>query len=197
VLLAAACLAGSGCGAAVTTAAEPAEDPPQAPARTTVYFLTDGGAAPLGVRREPVRRPGAATARLALEELLAGPTEDERRSGLTTAIPAGAEVRSLTIELRPSGSEAFVDLAGLPYADDAGAVLKVRVLTQVARTLIGLNDIARVRLRGDGRPWGLWDLEGNVRDDAIDYERLRGFFHICAAAPGTEAVPRDCFTALP
>ncbi len=70
-------------------------------------------------------------------------------------------------------------------------------MTQVARTLIGLNDIERVRLRVDGRAWALWDLQGNVRDDPIDYERLRGFFHICTAARGTEAVPGDCFTALP
>jgi len=70
-------------------------------------------------------------------------------------------------------------------------------LTQVARTLIGLNDIERVWLRVDGRAWGLWDLEGNTRDDAIDYDRLRGFFRICAAKRGTEAVPGDCFTALP
>ena len=70
-------------------------------------------------------------------------------------------------------------------------------MTQVARTLIGLNDIERVWLRVDGRAWGLWDLEGNIRDDAIDYDRLRGFFHVCAAKRGTEAVPGDCFTALP
>jgi spore germination protein GerM len=195
--LAAACLVGGGCGADLTAATEPAVGRSQAPVRTTVYFLTDGGTVPLGVRRELVRRPGAMTARRALEELLAGPTEAERRFGLTTAIPAGGGIRSLTIEPHRSGSEAFVDLAGLPDAADAGAVSKVRVMTQVARTLIGLNDIARVWLRADGRPWGLWDLEGNIRDDPIDYERLRGFFHICAAKPGTEAVPGDCFTALP
>ncbi len=137
------------------------------------------------------------TARLALEELLAGPTTAERQRGLTTAIPTGARIRSLTIETQARGSDASVDLAGLPSADDAGAVLKVRVMTQVARTLIGLNDIARVRLRVDGRAWGLWDMRGNIRDDPVDYVRLRGFLHVCAAKAGTEAVPGDCFTALP
>jgi spore germination protein GerM len=167
------------------------------PQRATIYFLTDDRTAPLGVRRALLRRPGALTARLALEQLLAGPTADERAAGLTTAVPEGARIRTLRVEMRATGSDAFVDLSGLPSADDADAVLKVRVMTQVARTLIGLSDIARVWLRVDGRAWGLWDQQGNIRDDPIDYERLRGFFHICTAKPGTETVPAECFTALP
>ena len=163
--------------------------------RATLYFLADGRTVPLGVRRDLERRPGAPTARLALEELLAGPTAAERRAGLDTAVPADTTIRSLRIEPRSAGSDAFVDLSGLPPADEAQTLSKVRVMTQVARTLIGLSDIARVRLRVDGRPWGLRDLQGNIRDDPIDYDRLRGFFHICGAVPGTEA--GDCFTALP
>ena len=205
-LLLAASLVGAGCGAAETGRTESRESQKPAaslapsagaPTRTTVYFLTDRRAVPLGVRRKLTRRPGATTARLALEELVAGPNTTERQRGLTTAIPAGARIRSLTLKTYPRGSGAFVDLAGLPPADDAAAVLKVRVITQVARTLIGLNDIERVWLRVEGRVWGLWDMGGNIRDDPIDYNRLRGFFHICSAKPGTEAVPGDCFTALP
>ena len=195
----------TGCGGAETLgssprgSAAPAVSPlPRDPApRTTVYFLTDNGTAPLGQRRELSRRPNVTTARLALEELVAGPTAAERRHGLTTAIPAETKIRSLRIERRAQGSEAFVNLSGLPSPDETAAPRKVRVMTQVARTLIGLNDIERVRLRVDGRAWGLWDLEGNILDDAIDYDRLRGFFQICAAKRGTEAVPGDCFTALP
>jgi len=112
------------------------------------------------------------------------------------AIPVGPGFRSLTIETHARGSGALIDLACLPSPDDAGAVMKVRVMTQVARTLIGLHDIARVRLRVDGRAWGLWDMQGDHRDDPIDYERLRGFFGICTAKPGTEAVLGDCSTAL-
>ena len=202
-LLIAACLLVAGCGAEETSRQGP-ESPRRAasprietPLRTTVYFLTDDGTALLGARRDLARRDGTGTARLALEELLAGPTSAERRSGVTTAVPTEATIRSLTIERRAAGSDAFVDLSGLPSADDSGAVQRVRVMTQVARTLIGLGDIERVWLRVDGRSWGLWDMEGNIRDDPIDYDRLRGFFHVCAAKPGTEAVPGDCFTALP
>ena len=143
------------------------------------------------------RGPHVTTARLALEELLAGPTAAERARGVRTAFPAETTIRSLRIDVRARGSEARVDLSGLPSAAQSGALLRVRVMTQVARTLIGLNDIERVWLRVDGRAWGLWDMEGNVRDDPLDYDRLRGFFHICAAKQGTETVPGDCFTALP
>jgi len=204
VLLAAGLLS-TGCGGAGTTgpdrhdSAGPAKKP--APSResspTTVYFLTDDRTAPLGVRRELSRRPNVTTARLALEELVGGTTAAERRHGLTTAIPAETRIRSLTIERRTRGSEASVNLSGLPPPDETAAPQRVRVMTQVARTLIGLNDIERVWLRVDGRAWGLWGMEGNVRDDAIDYDRLRGFFQICAAKRGTEAVSGDCFTALP
>jgi spore germination protein GerM len=198
--IATACMLVAACGADEPTrrssqgsGADKAASPP----RSTIYFLTDEGTAPLGVRRAVRGRPGALTARLALEQLLAGPTADEGAAGVTTALPEAARIRSLRVELRATGSDAFVDLSGLPNADDADAVLKVRVMTQVARTLIGLSDVARVWLRADGRAWGLWDQQGNIRDDPIDYERLRGFFHICTAEPGTEAVPGDCFTALP
>ena len=195
-LIAAAAILLAGCGAESVTGSERAPMEPEAP-RTTVYFLVDGRTAPLGVRRELTIRPGVPRARLALEALLAGPTADERDAGLATAIPADARIRSFRTEMSPTGSDAFVDLSGLPPADGSGPLLKVRVMTQVARTLIGLSDVARVWLRADGRVWGLWDQQGNIRDDPIDYDRLRGFFHICAAKPGTEAVPGDCFTALP
>ncbi len=205
-LLLAAGLLSTGCGGSEasgldrreseTAAANPLP-PREHSLRTTVYFLTDDRTAPLGVRRALSRRPHVTTARLALEELVAGPTAAERGKGATTAIPAETKIRSLGIDARARGSEARVDLSGLPAADQSDTLLKVRVMTQVARTLIGLNDIERVWLRADRRAWGLWDMEGNIRDDPIDYDRLRGFFHICAAKPGTEAVPGDCFTALP
>jgi hypothetical protein len=197
-MLAAAAVLLAGCGA--ERADQPARRAPAATEtapRTTVYFLVDGRTAPLGVRRDLALRPGVPRARLALELLLAGPTEAERAAGLATAIPANARIRSFRTEQRATGSDAFVDFSGLPPADDTSPLLKVRVMTQVARTLIGLSDVGRVWLRADGRAWGLWDHEGNIRNDPIDYDRLRGFFHICAAKPGTEAVPGDCFTALP
>jgi hypothetical protein len=74
---------------------------------------------------------------------------------------------------------------------------RVRVITQITRSLVGLSGIERIRLRHEGRPWGLWRMSGGVADEAHGYDELLGFFHICSAKPGTEAVEGDCFSALP
>lgn len=74
--------------------------------------------------------------------------------------------------------------------------MKVRVITQVARTVIGVSSIQRIWLRADGKPWDLFDMEGRVVDRPTDYERLLGFW-IGTAEPGTETVVGDYFKALP
>jgi spore germination protein GerM len=164
--------------------------------RTTLYFLTDGGSAPLGVRRT-VSRVDGTFARGALEALLAGPTAGEKQEGLSTAIPSNVSIRSFTIESLPKGSDANVDLHGLPPAQRTDAGLKVRVFTEITRTLVGLSDVARVWIRADGRPWGLWNKQGQVVDVPHDYRELLGFYQVCGSAPGTEATPTGCFSALP
>jgi spore germination protein GerM len=165
--------------------------------RTTIYFLTDDGTAPLGVRRTLTRERSTPLARRALEVLLAGPSPAERRAGLTSALPARAKIRSFRIVRHPTGSDAFVDLSGLPPAQTTDAVTKVRVFTQVARTLIGLSDVARVWIRSDGKPWGLWNMRGQILDVPHDYRELRGFFRVCVSRPGSETIPATCFSALP
>ncbi|GIU94063.1 MAG: hypothetical protein KatS3mg012_0520 [Gaiellaceae bacterium] len=69
-----------------------------APAETldlSVYFLLEGKVWP--VRRTVERTPAVATA--SLEELLAGPTDEERDElSLSTAIPEDAEVVSLAVQ---------------------------------------------------------------------------------------------------
>lgn len=180
-----------------------ASDRPQTPRRTvtTLYFLTPDGAAPIGVRRTLPRQ--SPQARQALEALLAGPTPAE---GVLTVIPADVRLRSLVLEPRRRGSDALVDLTGLPPAAGVppgrrpSVLLHVRVLTQIARTLIGLSDIARVRVRVDGRPWDLPGMDGRLRDRPTDYERLRGWTRICAGqrTPGERAAGLSrCFAALP
>jgi spore germination protein GerM len=160
---------------------------------TTIYFLTEDGTAPLGVRRMLSRRDGAALA--ALRALVAGPSDAERSSGLRTALPARVEIRSLRIQQRAHSSDAFVDLAGLPSTADA--VQRVRVVTQVTRTLVGLSDVGRVWIRAGGHPWGLWSMRGGALDAPHDYAELLGFTDVCTSARGTETVPAECFTALP
>jgi spore germination protein GerM len=139
--------------------------------RVTLYFLTDGGSAPLGVRRTVVRTGTTPLARLALEALIAGPTASERQDGFTTAIRSGVRIRSLHISVRrPNGQTAVVDLSGMPRtADD-------QIGTQIARTLIGVSDIARVRIRADGKPWGFPSMRGRTIVPTWNYSFLLGIW---------------------
>lgn len=161
---------------------------------TTVYFLTERGVAPLGVRRTIQTK--SPYAREALEALLLGPSDEERAAGVTTAIPTVTRLRSISVRApRPrSGSEAVLDLSGLTTVTDP--IDRARVITQVARTLIGMSDIDRVTLRSDGRPWGLVAMTGEVIEGPFDYGTLAGW-HLGSSCPGTETVECDRFDALP
>ena len=189
-----------GCGG--DAAASASEQGAVAPdVRTTVYFLTDEAAAPLGVRRTIDGR--SPQAREALDTLLEGPTAAERRRGITTAIPARARLVSLTLKGRER-VVAVVNVSGLPPArgrqgEEATLGTRVRVITQIARTLIGLSGIAAVELRSRGRPWDLWTMDGRIVRTATDYARLRGWMRICGGRSAEErklGLSR-CFSALP
>jgi hypothetical protein len=110
-------------------------------------------------------------------------------------------VRSFSIapSLSRAAGTATVDLGGMPTVGEAGTVNIARVAAQVARTLIGLSGIERVRLRANSGPWGFWRIQPphHVLDRPWDYEALLDLNEICTAKPGTEAVPGDCFSALP
>ncbi|TML17505.1 MAG: GerMN domain-containing protein [Actinobacteria bacterium] len=192
LLLMAVAVATPGCG-------DHGHRPASTSANATVYFLTDRGTAPLGVRRS-IRR-SSPFARQSLEALLEGPTEAERDAGITSAIPKGATLRSFSIapSLSRTSGTATVDLGDMPSVDETGAVNVARVVTQVARTLIGLSGIERVRLRVDGQPWGFTSMHPPNRalDQLWDYRALLGLYGICEGTPGAETPPRDCFSALP
>jgi len=59
-----------------------------------IYFLTNHGSAPIGVRRTITRK--SPYAREALTALLAGPTREEERKGITSPIPKGIHLLSMT-----------------------------------------------------------------------------------------------------
>ena len=144
--------------------------------RITVYFLTDGQSAPLGVRRTVVRRGFTALARFALQQLLAGPSAHERSDGLTSAIPSAAKIRSFSILQQLKGSTATVDLTGLPSLASVNGVTIARVGTQIARTIIGLSDITRVRIESNGRPWNFGLMRGGISMRLWDYQLLVGLW---------------------
>jgi hypothetical protein len=180
-------LAAACAGAAPAPALEP---PP--PLRTTVYLLADGGRAPIGVRRALPRR--TPFAHQALAALLEGPSQGERARGFGSALPPGARIRGFSIapSLSRQAGTATVDLSGLSFAGPTSAPL-ARAATQVARTVIGLSGIERVRLRADGRPWPFRDHRGRVLDLTVDYRTLLGWTRVCPILPG----PTSCFSALP
>lgn len=163
--------------------------------RTTIYFLTDDESAPIGVRRMIKRK--SPYAREAVKALLAGPTSEEREAGISTAIPAGTWLLSMTFKRH--GADETVNLAGLP-PQDADVMQKVRIITQIARTLIGVSGIERIWLRDGGQAWGLGTTDNGVYTGVYagpwGYRELAGF-HVGAACPGTETVECDHFDALP
>jgi hypothetical protein len=159
--------------------------------RTTIYFLTDDGTAPIGVRRTiPAKSPYA---RQALEALLTGPTREEAETGITTAIPEGTELLSMTY--RRHGADETVNFAGLPR-EGAGVLQQARIITQITRTLVGVSGIERVWLLHEGRPWGLTLRSGRIHNGPFDYGGLAGW-DIRAGCAGTETVVCDRFVALP
>jgi hypothetical protein len=183
------------CGEAAVRDSRPAQAPTTF--RTTLYFLAEGGAVPLGVRREVPERtppPWGSAAGGVLEALLAGPTADEASAGLTTAIPAGTQLLSLSPRGK-GGTGVVVDLSGLDGVDDG--IDRARVITQIVRTLVGISygSVDRVWLREDGAPWGMFLMSGGVLDGPYDYSNIN--FHIGAGCPGTETVICDRFDGLP
>jgi hypothetical protein len=204
LVLVAAMVGAIGCGA--TKRASSNAPPTRTPKtfETTLYFLTQDADAPLGARRTlPARSPRA---RGALMALLAGPNPNERDRGLVTAVPRSARLVTLRLVTRPAGTEAFIDLkgippvAGVPPGKQPSVLMRVRALTQIARTLIGLSDIARVRVRVDSRPWDLPRIDGQLGDRPTDYQRLRGWSRICAGQRTRHeraASLSRCFAALP
>lgn len=76
-----------------TTASEPPATTVAAPTPLRVYFLRDGKVAPVA-RTVPATR---AVATAALAELAKGPTAEEHRAGLTTAVPPGRDPPTVTI----------------------------------------------------------------------------------------------------
>src|SRR5713226_8688295 len=145
--------------------------------------MTDDGRAPIGVRRmiQKPPPPQGATVRGELAALFAGPSVAERKAGITTAISYGTKLRRLSFS-GLGGTTAIVDLSGLPPVESTSAAVKVQVITQVARTVIGSGGIRRIWLRSDGKPWDLLDMQGNVGNRPIDYR--------CSSASGSTVSAR-------
>jgi len=131
----------AGCGGE-ESAAPPTETETTPPAETTdlsVYWLLDGKVWP--VLREVEETEAVAEA--ALEELLAGPTQQEADElSLTTAIPEGAELEAVSVE----DGVATVELDGFEEASFAAFAQVVHTLTQFPTVeTVELNGTTKTR----------------------------------------------------
>jgi spore germination protein GerM len=175
-------LVASGCGGGAAQSAGAATDARPTSFETTLYFLTPDGSAPIGVRRSLKRTSPFAIQ--VMRALLAGRTQAEKKRGLRTAIPDGTKLVSLRIV---RNRIAVVSLTGLPA--NGSPVDRVRVITQIARSLISLSGIEQVRLRNEGKPWGLWLMTGRTADIAYGYRELLGFTGVSGAGGSFAALP--------
>lgn len=86
-------------------------------------------------------------ARAALEALLAGPTPEERRRGIATAVPEGATLRELTIR----DGVAVADFGAGLESGVGGSCRVLAIRAQIERTLRDRPGVRRVVISVDGR----------------------------------------------
>lgn len=139
-----------------------------APAQTrlSVYFL-DGDHLAAVHRSVPETRSVAAAA---MAQLLAGPTSSEQQSGLTSAVPSGTRLLSVSIDK----GVATVDLTSA-YQAGGGSLSMTARAAQVVFTLTQFSSVQRVAFRLDGKPLSVLGGEGLVLssyDERAEFEDL-------------------------
>lgn len=138
--------------------------PTSVPSPTTTTVPTTSVAAAYFVSLEkmaPAQRqvsgPGVAAA--TVRALLLGPTSEERVAGMSSAVPAGTQLRSLSIR----EGTAIVDLSGA-FASGGGSFSMGARTAQLITTLTQFPTVKRVRLWLDGKPATTLGGEGLVVD---------------------------------
>ncbi len=119
----------------------PGASPTTPTAALTLYFLRGES---LGVAERRVPHT-TAPATAAMEALLAGPTAAEQAAGLTSAVPGGTRLLSLSID----GTTARVDLSAR-FAAGGGSVSMQARVAQVVYTLTRFSTIKAVDFMLDG-----------------------------------------------
>jgi germination protein M len=137
-----------------------------APASLEVWFAR--GEELVSVRRTHEATPRVATA--AIEELLEGPTQEERAAGFTSAIPAGTRLLGISIK----DGVATIDLTSEYQSGGGSLSMQVR-LGQVVYTLTQFPTVKTVSFRLDGNPVSVFSSEGIVLSQPVgraDYKDL-------------------------
>ena len=125
--------------------------------RVGIYFVRGERVQPVG---RTVTAPGVA--RGALLALLRGPSAPERRKGYGTMIPAGVEVRGVSIV----GGVASVDLSRR-FESGGGSLSMLLRVAQVVHTMTQFPHVQRVQFRLDGNAVEAIGGEGIVVAPAV------------------------------
>jgi len=129
-------------------------------------------------RVAPTQAVGAA----AVEQLLAGPTADERTAGLTSAVPAGTRLLGLDI----ANGTATVDLSK-EFVSGGGSLSMRERLGQVVFTLTQFPSVQRVSFRVAGTPTTVFGGEGVMIGSTVDrsdFEDVSPAIFLESVAPG-------------
>lgn len=87
----------------------------------------------------------------ALQELLKGPTDEEKALGFLTSLPADAKLQTFTIE----GSEGRPDFTAELDKGVAGSCRVLAIRAQIEKTLLQFSTIQTVRISIEGRAEGI------------------------------------------
>lgn len=132
--------------------------------KVEVYFVreADGAATVMPVERAVAGRGAEALLRAALEALLAGPSAQEQARGLSTEIPQGTRLRSLTIR----EGVAVVDLSEAIGSGGGSSSMQGR-LWQIVYTGTQLPQAQQVRITIEGEERQALGGEGLLIDRPI------------------------------
>jgi len=132
--------------------------------RLRVYFIgpVDGVQTLVEVERKIEGRRPDALLRAAVEALLAGPTAEEQRKGLSTEIPAGTRLRALSVR----DGIVLIDLTAA-VAGGGGSTSMLARLWQIVYTGTQLPAAQQVRLLIEGQERPALGGEGVVIDKPI------------------------------
>ena len=108
-----------------------------------VYFLRDEKVGPAGRAVAQTQTP----AKAAMEELLKGPTGQDQSAGLSTTIPTGTKLNSVSIDQ----GTATVDLSK-EFGSGGGSTSMQGRVAQVVYTLTQFSTVSAVNFELDGQP---------------------------------------------
>jgi len=108
-----------------------------------IYFYDKEGKLYSVVRERPtIEEPLV----IAMDQLLAGPTEQESAKGLTTLIPQGTRARKVEIE----GDTAIVDLNSVLHDFTGNAADARQLITQIVYTATSVKGVKQVMIKLQG-----------------------------------------------